>query len=199
MTTETQTPPKKPRLTSAFQHLMSIHWWMAWCYLFLFISGYGIVHAIPNQSALLAPGYDFHKSMGVLVMALVTWRVFVLLRVWWKKYTRRSPRLTPQWWRKVILHTLLYIFMWAVPITGFYLSNSFRSNNVKFFGLLLPDFFPQNQAALPVASQFHFWFAYSFLALIIRHTLQQWKVVKALWRRFSQTLQRHTAKILPPS
>ncbi len=192
MEPKTQTPPtpKKPRLTSAFQHLMSIHWLMAWCYLLLFISGYGIMHIIPNQSALLAPGYDFHKSMGVLVMALVTWRVFVLLRVWWQKYTRRSPRLTPLWWRKVILHTLLYLFMWAVPITGFYLSNSFLANNVKFFGLVLPDFFPQKQAALPVAGQLHFWFAYSFLALILLHTIEQQKVVKALWRRFTQTLQR---------
>lgn len=74
--------------------------------------------------------------------------------------------------------------MWAVPIAGFLLSNSFRSNNVKFFGLLLPDIFPQNEDMVDVGRALHFWLSYTFLAFIVLHLMVQWKVAKANWRRF---------------
>ncbi len=76
--------------------------------------------------------YDFHKTIGVLAMSLLTWRILTLLRVWWKKYTKRLPRYSPEWIRKFALHTTLYLFMWAVPVSGFFFSNSFKSNNVRF-------------------------------------------------------------------
>ena len=74
--------------------------------------------------------------------------------------------------------------MWVIPITGFLLSNSFRSNNVKFFGILLPDIFPQNQAMVAVGRSSHFWLAYTFLAFILVHMLAYGKVVRANWKRF---------------
>jgi cytochrome b561 len=160
----------KPRLNNAFKQLMSVHWWMSSAYLILFVTGTFM--------------YDFHKSIGVLSMALLTWRIFLLLQVWWKKYTKRAPKFTPSWFKTVALHTSLYIFMWAVPITGFLLSNSFRANNVKFFGIVLPDIFPQNQAMAEVGRSAHFWLAYTFLAFIVLHTIAQRKVVRANWRRF---------------
>ncbi|MBF2066044.1 MAG: cytochrome b, partial [Calothrix sp. C42_A2020_038] len=139
----------KRRMNSAFQDLMSVHWWMAGCYLVIFLTGSlmaRLERGVPFRSEL----YDFHKSIGVLTMALLTWRILTLLRVWWRKYSKRAPKLTHEWWRTFILHTFLYVFMWAVPITGFLLSNSFRSNNVKFFGIILPDIFPQNQAMVEI-------------------------------------------------
>jgi cytochrome b561 len=128
--------------------------------------------------------YDFHKSIGVLTMALLTWRILTLLQVVWKKYNKRAPKFSAAWLKDVALHTFLYVFMWAVPIAGFLLSNSFRANNVKFFGLALPDLFPQNDAMVEVGRSLHFWLAYTFLAFIILHMLAQWKVVIANWRRF---------------
>jgi cytochrome b561 len=73
--------------------------------------------------------------------------------------------------------------MWLVPIAGFFFSNSFRSNNVKFFGIVLPDIFPQNSAMVEVGRSLHFWLAYTFLAFVILHILAQKKVVRANWRR----------------
>jgi cytochrome b561 len=163
-----------PRLNSVFQRLMSIHWWMAVCYLVLFCVGTAMVQ-LPR---------DVHKSVAVLSMGLLSWRVLVLLQVWQRKYTRCWPKLSPDWIKTVALHTTLYIFMWAVPVTGYFLSNSFKSNNVKFWGLLLPDFFPKNPAVVDLARSMHFWFSYIFLAFISLHLLSQRKVVKANWRRF---------------
>jgi cytochrome b561 len=175
----------KPRLTSAFQRLMSVHWWMAAAYLILFIGG-TVMSQLPREVSFRGMFYDFHKSIGVLSMALLTWRILILLQVWWKKYSKRFPKLTLGWWRTFVLHFLLYVFMWAVPIAGFLLSNSFRPNNVKFFGLPLPDIFPQDKAMVEIGRGLHFWLSYTFLAFVLLHTIAQWKVVRANWRRFSK-------------
>jgi cytochrome b561 len=173
---------RKPRLNSVFQRLMSIHWWMAGCYLILFVVGTFMAQLSRNDFRNLL--YDFHKSIAVLTMALLTWRILTLIQAMGKKYAKRLPEYSPQWLRNFVLHTLMYVFMWAVPIAGFFFSNSFRSNNVKFFGLLLPDFFPQNEAMVEVGRALHFWLAYTFLAFIALHLMAQWKVAKANWRRF---------------
>ncbi len=176
-------PPLKTRVNSAFKQLMSIHWWMAALYLLLFVGG-AFMAQLERGVSFRSAMYDFHKSLGVLTMALLTWRILVLLQVWWKKYTKRLPKFSSQWFTTFALHSSLYILMWAVPVTGFFLSNSFRPNNVKFFGLVLPDIFPQNSALVDLARGFHFWFAYTFLAFILLHSIAQWKVVRANYRRF---------------
>jgi cytochrome b561 len=182
---------KKPRLNSAFQRLMSVHWWMAGCYLILFVGGTFMARLPRTEFRGLL--YDFHKSIGVLTMALLTWRILTLIQVMWKKYMKRLPKFSPQWWRNFALHALMYVFMWAVPIAGFFFSNSFRSNNVKFFGLLLPDLFPQNDAMVDFGRSLHFWLAYTFLAFIAVHLIFQWKVAKANWRRLIGFLKARKA------
>ncbi len=175
------TAPK--RLNSAFQRLMSVHWWMAGCYLVLFVGG-TFMAQLPRTD-FRGMLYDFHKSIGVLTMALLTWRILTLIQVMQKKYAKRLPKFSPQWLKNFALHTLIYGFMWAVPIAGFLLSNSYRANNVRFFGLLLPDVFPQDPAMVDVGRALHFWLAYTFLAFVVLHLIVQWKVVKANWRRFT--------------
>ncbi|MCT0247519.1 cytochrome b [Synechococcus sp. CS-205] len=174
----------KPRLTSAFQRLMSIHWWMALCYLALFLGG-TLMARLDRDVFLRGSLYDVHKSIGVLTLALLGWRIFVLLQVWWKKYSKRWPKTSPKWWQSVALHAGLYIFMVAVPVAGFLLSNSFKANNVTFFGLPVPDVFPENKGMVEIGRSLHFWLAYVFLCFIILHAMLQWKVVKANWRRFT--------------
>lgn len=178
----------KSRLNSAFKQLMSVHWWMATFYFVLFTTG-TLMSQLNRNVFFRSDLYDFHKSIGVLTMAFLTWRIFLLLQVWWKKYTKRFPKFTPAWFQTVALHTSLYIFMGAVPITGFLLSNSYRPNNVKLFGLVLPDLFPQNAGMVEVGRSMHFWLSYTFLAFIVLHTIAQWKVMRANWRRFNQFLR----------
>ncbi|WP_225323020.1 cytochrome b [Synechococcus sp. RSCCF101] len=173
------------RLNSAFKRLMSVHWVMAGFYVLLFLTG-TVMAQLPREVVIRNPLYDIHKSLGALTMALLSWRILVLLQVWWKKYSQRLPRFSRSWWERTTVHVVLYGLMWGVPVTGFLLSNSWRSNNVKLFGLVLPDLFPENRAMVEVGRSLHFWLAYAFLSLIVLHMLQQGKVVKALWRRFQQ-------------
>ena len=172
----------KPRKTSAFLQLMSLHWVMYYCYIILFVGG-AFMARLSRGTIYRSELYDFHKGLGVFVMALLTLRIFILLKVWWKKYTKKQPKFTGAWLKKVSLHTSLYVFMWVVPVTGFFLSNSFKPNNVKIFGLVLPDIFPQNSDLVDVGRSLHFWFAYTFLGFIVLHIVEQKKVVKAFWHR----------------
>jgi cytochrome b561 len=174
----------KPRLNSAFKQLMSLHWVMSACYLVLFITG-AFMARLPREFFIRGSLYDFHKSVGVLTMAFLTLRILTLLRVWWKKYTKRLPKFTKEWYKSFALHATLYVFMWLVPVAGFLLSNSYKSNIVKFFGILLPDLFPQNSAMVEVGRSLHFWLGYTFLAFVILHLLDQKKVVRANWRRLT--------------
>ncbi len=178
----------KSRINSAFQQLMSVHWWMAIVYVVLFATG-TFMSQLERGVSFRPSFYDFHKSMGVLSMALLTWRILLLLRVWWKKYTKRFPRFSGIWLKTVALHISLYVFMWAVPVSGVLLSNSFRSNNVSFFGILLPDIFPKNPVMEDLGRNLHFWLSYTFLAFVVLHTIEQRKVVRANWRRFRQFLK----------
>lgn len=172
----------KPRKTTAFRRLWSLHWIMSAGYLILFTGGAAMAR-MPRELFIRNPLYDFHKSIGTLAMALLTWRIFLLLRVYVSKYKRRAPRISFDWFRTFALHTSLYILMLAVPISGFFFSNSFKSNNVRFFGITLPDIFPENSAMVELGRSMHFWLAYGFLALIILHTIDQWKFIKNFWRR----------------
>lgn len=164
----------KSRSNSAYKRLMSVHWWMASCYLILFPLG-TFMAQLPREAPFRSSLYDFHKSIGVLSMALLTWRILVLLQVVGKKYMKRSPKITTDWIKTVVLHSSLYTFMWAVPVTGFLLSNSFKANNVKFFGLVLPDIFPKNEAMVEIGRSSHFWLSYTFLAFIVLHVIAQRK------------------------
>lgn len=186
-------PIVKPnRLNSAFKQLMSLHWWMALAYLVLFIGG-TLMAPLPKEHPIRNPLYDFHKSIGALTMAMLTLRILVLLRVWWRKYTKKHPKLTAQWFKNFILHITLYLFMWAVPITGFFLSNSVRIDNVRFFGIVLPNLFLPNPERVPLARSIHFWFTYTFLVFILLHMILQWKVMRANWKRFTQFVQKSRA------
>ncbi len=177
-------PAAKPRLNSAFKQLMSLHWAMAACYLVLFITG-PFMSELPRELFIRNPLYAFHKSVGVLTMALLTLRILTLLRVWWKKYTKRLPKFTKEWYKNFALHATLYVFMWLVPVAGFLLSNSIRNKNVPFFGIVVPDMFPKNPAMVEVGRSLHFWLSYTFLAFVILHILDRKKVVRANWRRLT--------------
>lgn len=186
------TPTKqspKPRVNSAFKQLWSMHWIMAGCYLVLFLGGTLMVR-MPDNMPLQESSYTLHKSVGALTMALLTWRIFLLQRVWWRKYTRRRPKLTSDWIRAVLLHAAIYLFMLSVPISGFFLSNSYQSGNVPLFWITLPDIFPENAAVVDLARDLHFWISYTFLGFIGLHAIDQRKVVRSLWRRALDSIKR---------
>jgi cytochrome b561 len=183
-------PKKTQRKKSAAQRLWSIHWWMAIVYVLLFVGG-TYMSQLPRAVAYRGAMYDFHKSLGVITMALLTVRIlFVLL-----KLQRKSPakRPLPNWERvqAIALHTLLYGFMLVVPLSGWFFSNSF-GKGVAVFGIPMPHLFPADKGLAELGRSLHFWLAYTFLAFIALHSLDQRKYLRATLRRWFQRFRKST-------
>jgi cytochrome b561 len=180
---QSKTAPK-PRQNSVFKHLMSMHWWMALCYLLLFPSGI-VMAKLEGQYSNRELLFAAHKSFGVLVLLLLIGRGYLLFRVWGKKYSKHFPRLTGNWYIKTALHSLLYVMMVVVPLTGYWLSNAYQANNISLFGIPMPDIFPVNSGVVSQAGMAHGVTSKLFAFLIVLHIVAQRKFVKASFRRFS--------------
>ncbi|WP_310422177.1 cytochrome b/b6 domain-containing protein [Chamaesiphon sp. VAR_48_metabat_135_sub] len=174
----------KFRLNSVFKQLMSVHWWMAGCFLLLLPSGQ-IMAGLQGEVSYRELLFATHKSLGVLVLLLLGWRVYLLVRVWGKKYRKHLPKLTGNWYFTTGLHSLLYLMMFAVPMSGYWLSNAYHTNNISLFGLPMPDLFPVNSDAASQAGVIHDRTSKAFVIFIFIHFTCQRKVVKANWRRLS--------------
>jgi cytochrome b561 len=174
----------KLRLNNVFKQLMSMHWWMAICYLLLFPSGI-IMAKLEGEFSYRELLFAAHKSFGVLVLLLLSWRIYLLVRVWGQKYSKHLPKLTENWYFKTGLHTLLYLLMFVVPLSGYWLSNAYHANNISLFGIPMPDIFPVSSDAAAQANVAHGTTSKVLAIFILIHSIAQWKVVKANWRRLS--------------
>lgn len=182
--------PKKKKTVS--QHLWTVHWWMAAIYVLLFAGGTYMAD-LERDVSYRGSLYDFHKSLGVTAMILLSGRIILLLR----KLQRKKPtavRPLPEWERirTVALHSLLYFFMLAVPLSGWFFSNSY-DKDVALFGIGLPRLFPVNRELANLGRSAHFWLAYTFLAFLAVHAIDQWKFLRATVRRFWQSVLRAMA------
>lgn len=164
---------------------------MAGIYLILFVVG-TYMATLQGDVSYRGSLYDFHKALGVLTMGLLTARIlFLLLSLRWKPAAKRPLPKGDRIWA-ITLHTILYLFMFVVPLSGWFLSNSY-DKDVSFFGLLLPRLFPADQAVAELGRSLHFWLAYAFLAFIFLHTIDERKFFRATLRRCFQSLRKTIA------
>lgn len=170
------TPTEKPKhQNAAFKHLMLLHWIMAAFILSLYITGIFVAHPLPDS--LLAWLIPFlHQSLGMLSLMLLIARIFLLLRLVRHKYLRRSPKFTSNWLQTITLHSSLYFFMLAAPVSGFFLRN-FLGLDTTLFGVQISSIFASNENWIELARSSHFWSSYIFLAFILLHILAYWKIV----------------------
>ncbi len=118
---------------------------MASFYLLLFVGGIYMANLSRDVSYRVSL-YDFHKTLGVLVMSLLLARIFVLLRVLQHKYRRHQPKRTRDWLQTFALHTSVYFFMLLVPLSGYFASNTSGHNVIIFgTGIVFPSLFIVNK------------------------------------------------------
>jgi len=119
-----------------------LHWTIA--ILFIALIPMGIFTSmIPEETPYRNAYYVVHKTIGVLVFALI------LVRFVWNKISTR-PALDPtlkSWERKLAhrVHIALYVMMLAVPITG-YVMTSFHGFPTYFFALQLEPLWGKSDA-----------------------------------------------------
>lgn len=111
--------------------------------------------------------YALHKSLGLTLLALVA------IRLAWRLYagTPRPVAGTPRWQERVasLTHGVLYVLMFAMPLTG-WLFNSSSGYPLQWFGLFnLPAIAARNEGLSDLAKMLHengFWL---LLALVVAH------------------------------
>ncbi|MCQ0030467.1 cytochrome b [Burkholderia glumae] len=126
------------------------------------------------------PAIDLHKSIGITVLGLA------VLRLLWRA-THRPPALPGRfhrWERRAahLAHVLLYLLMFAMPITGWLHDSAWKDAASHPLSLyhLIPWFRLGFIANLPAApkehlhtlfGEFHTWGAYALYAVLAMHIL----------------------------
>jgi cytochrome b561 len=123
---------------------------------------------VPKGTPERAFWFNLHKSIGTTI------GVLVLIRVWWR-VTHRPPALPasmPAWevTAAKISHALLYACLIVMPVVGFLASN-FTKYGVKYFGIPIGPFFPENQGLRDGLQEVHQFTSYVLATVVIVHVL----------------------------
>jgi cytochrome b561 len=117
----------------------------------------------PTQDLL----YNFHKSLGVLILMLMTLRLINRLVV---GAPIADPGIEP--WQKTVssvVHTSLYVLLFAMPVVG-YIANSAYGAATPFFGLFnLPMIVEKNEALATQLFTLHRWVGWLVIIIVLVH------------------------------
>src|SRR5258706_7154582 len=122
---------------------------------------------IPRQTPAGMIFVNFHKSPGLLIGALIVFRL-----VWRLTHTPPPlPESMPAWERSAarVNHVLLYACMLIMPIAG-YTASHFSKFGVKFFNAIpLPPWGVDDRDIYAFFNGLHVWKSYVFVTLIALH------------------------------
>ena len=143
---------------------IALHWLIAALIAFLFGLGWYMVD-LP-KGPVRTPYFSLHKSIGLTVAGLA------LLRLLWRLGHRPPalPETMPAWQRRAagFSHTLLYVFMFLQPVSG-YVSSSFSGYTTKYFGIPLPNWGWKDQILNELFTEIHVVSSVILLSLIVVH------------------------------
>lgn len=161
MTTRRTTPTTRTRY-DAFA--MLLHWLLAIGIIGAF--SVGLYMADLPFSLQRLKLYNWHKWAGVTILALSA------LRLLWRLAHRPPADLPmPAWQARAahLVHGLLYVAFFAVPLSGWAYSSAAGFPIVWFGVLPLPDFVSPDKALAQSLKLAHQWLAYGLAALVLAH------------------------------
>lgn len=146
-----------------------LHWLMAILIIGLLALGlYMAALPISHEKLKL---YGWHKEYGLLALVLVIFRL-----IW--RLANITPRLSLPLLEKIAarsMHWAFYIFMFAMPITG-WLITSAAGLPASFFGLfVLPNLISPNEESRILFQEIHKWLGYGLIAAIVLHASAAFK------------------------
>ena len=110
--------------------------------------------------------YGLHKEIGILILMLV------IIRIIWRVWNIIPPLPSMPLWQKLAAygaHYAFYVFMFAMPITGWMLSLA-AGLPVSFFGIfVLPDLVAPNEHLRILLILAHKWLGYGLILTIFAH------------------------------
>ena len=148
--------------------LRVLHWLMAAIIVGMLAAGLFMVRMPDRVPAKFDLFYPYHKSFGLLVLLLV----FVRLAVRKSAPIPALPAGLANWevTTSKFAHVAFYVLLFVVPLMGYALSSSYtQSDGIVFFGALLPELLPKNDANFEIFRLCHRILAYCLLGLIVVH------------------------------
>ncbi|MBK9020642.1 MAG: cytochrome b [Sulfuritalea sp.] len=144
---------------------IGLHWLIALAIAGSFALGL-YMHELPLSPQKLKL-YSWHKWAGVTIF------LFVLLRLTWR-LTHRPPALPagmPGWQRSAAeaTHVLLYLLMFAVPLSGWLMSSAKGFQTVWFGVLPLPDLLQKDTDLGDLLQQMHMLLNFTMAGLVVAH------------------------------
>lgn len=142
-----------------------LHWLMAVLIIGMLILGLLMVRLPISLQKL--KWYGWHKEYGLLVLLLAS------VRLGWR-FGNVVPMLPAHisGLQKLAAHGahyILYILMFAMPLTGWMMSSA-AGLPVSFFGLfVLPDLMAPNHDLMELLEEVHEWLGYGLIAVICAH------------------------------
>ena len=145
-----------------------LHWLIAALIIGAFTLGL-VMTDMPGITPTKLRYFNWHKWAGVTVLLLAT------LRLLWR-LGHRPPALSdamPAWQRGAAhgLHHLLYVLMFAVPLSGYFFSLA-AGRPVVYFGLFqLPVLIGPDPALKETLQEVHEWLNWFMAAIVALHVL----------------------------
>lgn len=144
---------------------IALHWLIAIAIVASFAVGL-YMHDLPLSPQKLKI-YSWHKWAGVTIF------LCVVLRLVWR-LSHRPPELPaamPTWQRKAAeaTHVLLYLLMFAVPLSGWLMSSAKGFQTVWFGVLPLPDLLDKNKELGDLLQEVHELLNFTMAGLVLAH------------------------------
>lgn len=142
-----------------------MHWLVAVLIVAAFALGLVMVE-IPGLTPTKLKYFSWHKWLGVTVLLLAALRLLWRLR-------HGAPRAIemPAWQRRMgeLVHGLLYLLMFAVPLSGYFYSLA-AGVPVVYLGVLpLPVLIDADPVLKPVLKEVHEVLVYTMLVFVLAH------------------------------
>ena len=152
-----------PRYTNT---AIALHWLIAVMIVCAFTMGL-VMTDIPGITPTKLKYYSWHKWAGVTILALAC------LRLLWRLGHRAPPYPSSMSaWQKSAasgLHALLYVLMFAIPLSGYFYTLS-AGVPVVYFGLFqLPVLMDPSPELKPILKALHYWLNMGMAALVLDH------------------------------
>lgn len=143
-----------------------LHWLIALLIIGAFTLGL-VMTDIPGLTPAKLRYFSWHKWAGVTVLALAA------LRLLWRLGHRPPalPSAMPSWQQRAAhwLHALLYLLIFAVPVSGYAFTLA-AGVPVVYFGVLpLPVLFGADPVLKPILREVHYWLDMTLAAVVLLH------------------------------
>ncbi len=157
-------------LKSDLQHWGSVAKTLHWLVVLLILvqGALGLVMVgLPKKPFILA-FYSLHKSIGMTALILAA------LRLGWRAFDPRpqEPASTPHWQALGARagHALLYLLLFAVPLSGWWFDSLAALRPLYFFGLFeIPPLATPNPGMKAFARGAHEWLFWLLIAVALGH------------------------------